>query len=339
MLRPLAALAGALSCTALLLATSAPVAAAPNEFELREVFSPDGTISKVLVPIARNLPDAADEVLAQIGIVHNSGPSDQRFDLVFVGDGYTKADLPAYERDVREKWAELSQVEPFKSLTGHLNVWRVDVVSTESGVDHDPAQGVLRDTALDMGFWCQGRSSTERLLCVNETAANQYAALAPQADQVIALGNTAKYGGAGGPVATAAGGNAQSGQIAIHELGHSMGGLADEYYSPGDPYTGPELTEPNATVLTEQQMREQGAKWHALIGQPTPDGGVIGVYEGGRYQERGIFRPSQDSIMRTLGREFNLIGRKAMTDAILAKSQPPVDPAALLRQLKLLPAK
>ncbi|GAA2782870.1 M64 family metallopeptidase [Crossiella cryophila] len=338
MLRPLAALAGALSSAALLLSLTQPVAAAPQRFELREVFSPDGTISKVRVPVAPNQPEVADEILAQIGIVHNTGPSDQRFDLVFVGDGYTMADLPAYEQHVREKWAELAQVEPFKSLTGHLNVWRVDVVSTDSGVDHDPAQGVLRETALDMGFWCQGRSSTERLLCVNEGAAQQYAALAPQADQVIALGNTAKYGGAGGPVATAAGGNPQAGQIAIHELGHSMGGLADEYFSPGDPYAGPELAEPNASVLTEAQMREQRVKWHALIGQPTPDGGVIGVIEGGRYQERGIFRPSQDSIMRTLGREFNLIGRKAMTDAILAKSQPPVDPLALLRQLRLLPS-
>ncbi|MCO1579264.1 M64 family metallopeptidase [Crossiella sp. SN42] len=338
MLRPFAALAGALSCTALVLSLSQPVAdAAPQQFELREVFSPDGTISKVKVPVLPDLPKAADEILAQIGIVHETGPSTERFDLVFVGDGYTAADLPTYERHVREKWTELAQVEPFKSLTGHLNVWRVDVVSTDSGVDHDPAQGVRKDTALDMGFWCQGSSGTERLLCVNETAAKQYAALAPQADQVIALGNTAKYGGAGGPVATAAGGNAQAGQIAIHELGHSMGGLADEYFSPGDPYTGPELTEPNASVLTEAQMREQRVKWHSLIGQPTPDGGVIGVYEGGKYQERGIFRPSQDSIMRTLGREFNLIGRKAMADAILAKSQPPADLAALLRQLRLLP--
>ncbi len=332
-------MAGALSCVALTLTMSQPVAEAnPVDLIVHEVFSPDGTIGKVLVPKPRKAqPRIAETVSAQVKPVHETGPAAERFDLVFVGDGYTEAELPVFERHVREKWAELAAVEPFRSLIGHLNVWRVDVVSPESGVDHDPQQGVLRNTPLEMGFWCQGRSTTERLLCVNEEAAKQYAALAPQADQVIALGNTTKYGGAGGPVATAAGGNAQAGQIAIHELGHSMGGLADEYFSPGQPYAGPELTEPNVTVLTESQMREQRVKWHELIGQPTPDGGVIGVFEGGRYADKGVFRPSQDSIMRTLGREFNLIGRKAMTDAILAKSQQPFDPLGLLRQLKLVP--
>lgn len=54
------------------------------------------------------------------------------------------------------KWAELAAVEPFKSYRQYFNVWQVDVVSNQSGVDHDPALGTDRDTALDMDFWCQG---------------------------------------------------------------------------------------------------------------------------------------------------------------------------------------
>ncbi|GAB2995772.1 M64 family metallopeptidase [Saccharothrix stipae] len=279
-----------------------------------EVFSPDGTISRTAVPVAVETRAAAAEVAAAVVPIQETGPSDQRFDLVFVGDGYTSAELGVFHDHVVGKWTELAAVEPFKSYRQYFNVWQVDVVSAESGVDHDPTLGTDRDTALDMGFWCQGRDTqTERLLCVNQTKAAQFAALAPQADQVIALGNTAKYGGAGGGVATAAGANDQAGQIAVHELGHSIGKLADEYDYPYDRYSGEEPAEVNVTATAT------GAKWSAYLGQASPDGGVVGAFEGARYHRLGLYRPTENSIMRTLGREFNLIGRDAMIAAFKAK--------------------
>ena len=80
-------------------------------------------------------------------------------------------------------------------------------MSSESGVDHDPVFGIYRNTALDMGFWC---SDIERLLCVNVGDAYAYANQAPDADQVFAVANSTKYGGAGyssSDLATFAGGN------------------------------------------------------------------------------------------------------------------------------------
>ncbi|MFE9744708.1 M64 family metallopeptidase [Saccharothrix saharensis] len=279
-----------------------------------EVFSPDGTISRTPVPVAVEAKAAAEAVAADVVAIQETGPPDQRFDLVFVGDGYTSAELGVFHEHVVGKWTELAAVEPFKSYRQYFNVWQVDVVSNESGVDHDPSLGTDRDTALDMGFWCQGRDTqTERLLCVNQTKAVQFGALAPQADQVIALGNTAKYGGAGGGVATAAGANDQAGQIAVHELGHSIGGLADEYDYPYDRYSGTEPTEVNVTA------DPTGAKWAAHLGQASPDGGVVGAFEGARYHRLGLYRPTDNSIMRTLGREFNLVGRDAMVEAFKAK--------------------
>lgn len=279
-----------------------------------EVFAPDGTISRTPVPVAVEASAAPGAVAADVVAIQETGAPDQRFDLVFVGDGYTSAELGLFHDHVVSKWTELSAVEPFRSYRQYFNVWRVDVVSTESGVDHDPALGTNRDTALDMGFWCQGRDTqTERLLCVNQTKATQFAALAPQADQVIALGNTAKYGGAGGGVATAAGANDQAGQIAVHELGHSIGKLADEYDYPYDRFGGTEPTEVNVTA------DPTGAKWSAYLGQASPDGGVVGAFEGARYYKLGLYRPTENSIMRTLGREFNLVGRDAMITAFRAK--------------------
>ncbi|MDT7782882.1 MAG: hypothetical protein QOF58_1301, partial [Pseudonocardiales bacterium] len=217
----------ALTVTALALFAQAPVGGAAPAMEWREVFNEDGSITQALTlkPPAEKATGFKTLAAAEVVQVHTAtatnGDPNNSFDLVFVGDGYTAADLDAYSANVKSKWDELSSVEPFKEYKNYFNVWQVNVISNESGVDHDPTKDLFKDTALDMGFWCQGRDpNTERLLCVNETKAKEYAALAPQADQVIALGNTAKYGGAGGSVATAAGSNAQAGQIAIHELGH-----------------------------------------------------------------------------------------------------------------------
>lgn len=292
-------------------AASAPVVSTI----IREAFSPDGTITKVVAanPAAQPRAKASLRVRATVVTIQQTGAPEDRFDLVFVGDGYTSTEQALFHEHVLSKWAELSSVEPFKSYRNYFNVWQVNAVSVDSGVDDNPEGNDDKRTALDMGFWCKGTTPTiERLLCVDEDEAHSFAALAPEADQIIALGNTTKYGGAGGGVATAAGGNAQAGQIVVHELGHSIGHLADEYFSPGV-YTGSEPPEINASKLAD------GSKWAEYLGQESPDGGVVGVFEGSKYYGTGLYRPTDNSIMRTLGRQYNLVGRDAMVEAFKAK--------------------
>ena len=205
-------------------------------------------------------------------------------------------------------------------VPGLFNVWAVDAVSNESGVSGDPTQDVVRDTALDSAFFCEG---TERLLCVDTGKVESYASKAPAADLVVVLGNSTKYGGAGyndissqagyDGIATASSDNDRSDQIAVHETGHSLGKLADEYdYGQSGTYTGPEPTEANISTLSADQMTAQQQKWYRWIGQESPDGGAVGAFEGGGYYQYGLNRPTENSIMRTLGREFNLPGREAM---------------------------
>ncbi|WP_018681190.1 M64 family metallopeptidase [Actinokineospora enzanensis] len=297
-------------------ALASPAVAAPTRTVVKEVFSPDGTITRARVRLPVEVA-ARGAVTAAVVPIQQTGPSGSRFDLVFVGDGYTASQLATYHQHVLNRWAELTQVEPFKSMKQSFNVWQVDVVSAESGVDNDPTQGVRRDTALDSYFWCDG---LERLLCVNETKALRYAALAPAADQVLVVANSTKYGGAGGTVATSSGGNAQSGQIVAHELGHSIGGLADEYDVPNDLYTGTEPVEANVSTYTSATMRQRRVKWYSYLGKPSPDGGVIGTFEGAYYYKRGVYRPTDNSLMRSLGRPYNLIGLDIMRAAIARKA-------------------
>ena len=100
------------------------------------------------------------------------GNSDNRVDIVFVGDGYTAAELPAFHASVDEIVVELFETEPFGRYEDVIAIHRVDVVSNESGVDNDPVEGIDRDTELDMQYWCGG---TERALCVNIGKAYSYA--------------------------------------------------------------------------------------------------------------------------------------------------------------------
>ncbi|MEH1164255.1 M64 family metallopeptidase [Micromonospora sp. CPCC 205539] len=259
-----------------------------------------------------------------------TGDPAKRFNLVLLGDGYTEADLPTFRSHVERHLNTLWTIEPFKSYRSYFNVYAVEIVSAESGVDCDPGlSDPQRDTALDMGFWggCNP-ASVQRLLAVDGVAANSYADLAigtnPGNRQLIALANSGTYGGAGGSNATASGGNALSALISPHELGHSLGGLQDEYdyYArgvPGDTYDGPEPSSVHHTVLTEQEMRATQAKWWRWLGEPSEAGGEIGRYEGGQYLQRGIWRPSRHSMMKSLGFYFDQVGRERMTERIAGR--------------------
>jgi hypothetical protein len=283
--------------------------------EWKEVFSPDGSITRALVPKhvggALTSRDHAAFAAAEVIALQNSGPSDQRFDMVIVGDGYTASQMSVLRQHAQSKWAEIAGTAPWNRYASSINVWLVNVISNQSGVDNDPSLGISRDTALDMYFWC---GNIERLLCMSEAKAQQFAAQAPGVDAIVAVANSTKYGGAGYPsLATVSGGNAHSGRIAIHELGHSVGGLADEYWSAGTVYTGGEPREPNVT------RDPSGSKWAQYLGQSTPDGGVIGSYQGGHQYEFGIYRPSQDSLMRNIEKPFNLVGLAVMEQAISSR--------------------
>lgn len=263
---------------------------------------------------------AADGEVAKIV---DNGPTGDRLDVVIIGDGYTAAELAKFHTDARTKWAEVTAVEPYTTYRNLFNVWTVDAVSRESGVSGDPDPATVRDTALGAYFWC---GDIERLLCIDQPKVDTYVSKAPEADLVIVLANSAKYGGAGynepsatlgyEGISTASADNAKSGQVAIHETGHSLGKLADEYFYPGVPdyekYTGPEPAESNISTLSADRMARQRAKWFRWLGEPSPDGGTVGAYEGGGYFVTGLQRPTDNSLMRVLGKPFNLPGVESM---------------------------
>ncbi len=237
--------------------------------------------------------------------VWDNGPTANRIDLVLLGDGYTAPEQGLFAQHAENAIQSLFAQTPLAEYAQLFNVHRVDIVSPDSGVDNDPAQGVDRDTPLKMGFWCGG---TERLLCVSVSRAYAYAAYAPETEQIIAIANSDKYGGGGyrfSDIATMSGAHNQSAELALHEFGHSFGELADEYdYGGVGDYSGDEPVDANISTLNFDQLASSGAKWARWLGAQGLDG-VVGAYEGAGYSRRGLFRPSRNSKMRTLGKPFN----------------------------------
>jgi hypothetical protein len=102
-----------------------------------------------------------------------------------------------------------------------------------------------------------------------------------------------------------------------HEMGHSLGNLADEYYQVLAPYNGPELPYPNLTIHTDKNK----IKWKRFIKDdvplPTINGDPrIGLFIGAYYGNKGIFRPTSTSIMRFTSKGWGKVNEAAIKKAL-----------------------
>ncbi|MFF1896011.1 M64 family metallopeptidase [Streptomyces sp. NPDC058206] len=329
------ALAGLLAATA---AGTAPAAAAPTgngaggSHRVEYFPQPGGAGRTVEVPAdapartgrssGASLSAAEAAVDGTVGEQAVTGSTDDRLDVVIIGDGYAADQQDDFHADATAKWADITAMEPYRSYQNLFNVWTVDAVSNESGISGDPGADVVKDTALSSYFWC---ADTERLVCTDIDKVASYAAEAPAADLVVVIVNSTKYGGAGysglqaegypfNGVSTLSSDHSSSSMIAAHEIGHSVGLLEDEYTYPSyGTWTGGETEGPNSTTYTPAQLIEKRAKWYRWLGQSDPTGSTVGTYEGSAYYPYGIYRPTSTSIMRELSStDFNLPGREAM---------------------------
>jgi len=288
----------------------------------------------------------ADGSVSATQKIVDHGPDAQRYNIVILGDGYRAAELAKYHADVQAFVDVLRQTAPFGDLWCGINVHRIDVASTDSGAD-DPlacgdgsaGSGTLAKTYFDATF-CSGGAIRRLLTCDSVSARNVAHAKVPATHVALVIVNSPLYGGSGGDVATfsIAPGAAE---IALHEMGHTAFGLADEYeYYAGcgsgeaghDVYTGGEPVEPNVTRNTNRAT----IKWKAVLSSPidalptTANANCaqcdsqanpkpteyVGAYEGARYMHCGCYRPAYECRMRVLGRAFCGACQKTIRDTL-----------------------
>jgi hypothetical protein len=200
--------------------------------------------------------------------LHEAGDPSRKLDLLILGDGYTAAERGKFERDAKRLTAILFATSPFKERAGDINVWGLCPPAVESGVSR-PSQGIHRRSPVGATF--DAFDSERYVLTFENKAFRDLAANAPY-DVVEILVNSATYGGGGifGQYSTVAADNAWSGYVFVHEFGHHIAGLADEYYTSDVAYLPAadrvEPWEPNVTALLDPAA----LKWRDLVTPGTP---------------------------------------------------------------------
>ncbi len=200
--------------------------------------------------------------------IHYSGDPARKLDLLFLGDGYTAEECDHFAERARHFTDVLFAYEPYTSRRDDINVWGLCPPAAESGVSR-PSTGQYRRSPVGASY--DAFRSERYVLTYDNRAFRDIAAWAPY-DAVEILVNGEVYGGGGifGQFSTVAADNAWADYVFIHELGHHLAALADEYYSSAVAYEldpeRPEPWEPNATAL-----KDPGApKWRDLVADDTP---------------------------------------------------------------------
>lgn len=226
-------------------------------------------------------------------------------DLAFIAEGYRADEMGKFRDDVKMMADALFAEPPFSDYKDKFNIWAVEAISQESGTDL-PGEKIYVNTVLNSSFYT---FDIDRYLTTQDIkAVNDYAAVVPH-DNIIVLINSTKYGGGGvyNYYSGTTTGHPLSTKVFVHEFGHGFAGLADEYYSSSVAYDefyplNVEPWEPNITTMVNFE-----SKWKKMIGKatpvPTPDENkyknITGLFEGGGYSAKGIFRPEMDCRMKT----------------------------------------
>ena len=219
-------------------------------------------------PTSRQVNPADFAPAYKIDPILENGPASQKMDIVILGDGYTAAEMEKFRNDAKRLTDVLLSVEPYKSRKNDLNIRAIETPSQQSGVNK-PHPGVFKRTPLSISY---GIFDSERyaLTFDNKTVRN-IASEVPY-DFMVILINEKTYGGGGiyNLYTTVSVDNKYADYIMVHELGHHIGALADEYYTSSVSYEAQKVTvepwEPNVTALLDKD----NLKWKSLVEPGTP---------------------------------------------------------------------
>jgi hypothetical protein len=259
--------------------------------------------------------------------VLDNGPDADHLVIAVLSEGYQNSELSQFETDVDDFINTFFNTPPFDQveLQQAFNIYRVNVSSTDSGTDDpdtcDGGAGTSVDTYFDSSLCWDG--DIRRLLSADSSIVTSVLNTnVPAWDQALVLVNSPIRGGAGGSIAVASTGGSDWKEVSVHELGHSLFGLADEYgYYEGcgsgesgqDNHPSAEPSQPNVTVNTNRATLKWGDFVDPATSIPTTSNadcsdcdpqtspvpaGTVGAFEGAHYYHCDCYRPEYNCIMR-----------------------------------------
>ena len=236
-----------------------------------------------------------------------SGNEKDCIDVAILAEGYTEKEMDIFYQDAQRTCESLFSYEPFRSMKGKFNIVAVASPSTDSGVSV-PLENLWKETAVHSHF---DTFYSDRYLTTSRVKSIHNALAGIPYEHIIILANTDVYGAGGiyNSYTLTTAHHPMFKPVVVHEFGHSFGGLADEYFYEDDVMTN---TYPLDVEPWEQNISTQvnfASKWKDMLplGTPIPTPIAerkkypVGVYEGGGYSAKGIYRPAYDCRMKTNG--------------------------------------
>lgn len=236
--------------------------------------------------------------------IHRGGEPTHAIDVAILAEGYTKAEMDSFYRHAEIAVESILSHEPFKSKAANFNFVAVATPSEDSGVSV-PRLDDWKSTCFSSHF---STFYSDRYLTTLHVKKIHDAIAGIPYEHIIILANTDEYGGGGiyNSYTLTTARHASFRPVVTHEFGHSFGGLADEYFYETDVMSDTypldvEPWEPNITTLVDF-----GSKWESEIPagtpRPTPVADAakypLGLYEGGGYSFKGVYRPADRCRMR-----------------------------------------
>ena len=242
--------------------------------------------------------------------------------FILLGDGYLDRDMDPdgkYEQRMRNATEALFAYEPYRSERARFNVYTVKVVSANEQYKSEVSDRRLTyDSGSDISF----RSSV----------AIQYALKAPnttgQPVKVAVLCNSGTRVGRSYCLRWNDGRACcilfdPNTNVLVHELcGHGFGDLWDEYTEKSETFTD------TAGLDRDWEQRQWGAntdwrndpatvRWAHLLADSRYNGENLGIFEGAKLYPKGIYRPTNNSMMRHNNCPFNAPSREQIYKNIM----------------------
>lgn len=254
------------------------------------------------------------------------GDPDDRINVAILGDGYTEDEREVFEKDAEAVADRLIETSPMAEHADLFNIDRVFTPSAESGAGYDcnyagaPAECEqdFRDTPFGTTFIIPAMADrygfdvselSDRVAMPMDIVRIYELASLMHYDEVMLIANSNKFSGFAGmytALVTNYDDRDRFPDTAVHEVGHTMGKLGDEYYNSADAcyYNEPDLPLP---VNIDKVDDGEEVKWSEWLDEPLPEGlddeQQVGAYDPA-FNCEFLVRPVEDCKMNSSTEEF-----------------------------------
>ena len=277
------------------------------EIVLRDNTGKESVLRHTISPNDKLIRDRSRQQRLPHKYIHKGGDSKECIDVVILAEGYTVDEMDTYFKDAQIATEEILSYEPFKTHADKFNFIVIASPSEDSNVTV-PQDNEWRTTAVGSNFLT---FYMDRYLTSSNVYAMYDLATNIPCEHFIILANTDTYGGGGiyNSYTLTTAHHPAFRPVVVHEFGHSFGGLGDEYFYLTTDNNDEmhslkhEPWEPNITTLVDFEskwadMVEEGVEIPTEVTAERTKNYTVGVYEGGGYRSKGIYRPADVCRMR-----------------------------------------